>query len=94
MITEEGRTRWWTWAGGRANALLIAMLEFQDPLLIDSDYIFDNRQITLRKGVDEQELGRALTAIRLSDDAILDATPYVGERALSNLSFRICYRPS
>lgn len=86
VTTEDGRTRWWTWAGGRANALLIATLESIDPMLIDDDYLYDNRQIGLRGRVAAADLRRAVHTVLDGTDE-RPVTPFVTERALKQLKF-------
>ncbi len=88
VSTVEGRTRWWTWAGGRANAVLTAALESVDSSLIDDEHIYDNRQIGLRTHVGAAELRRAVHAVgdQLRSD-LTSVTPFVTERALKQLKF-------
>ena len=86
--TEDRRTRWWTWAGGRANALLTAALEAVDPSLIDDDYIYDNRQIGLRSGVTAAEIRRAAHGVTaLVGRDLTGVRPFVTEKALRQLKF-------
>jgi ATP-dependent Lhr-like helicase len=89
MIRTDGsRTRWWTWAGGRANAILTAALETVDRTLVDDDYVYDNRQIGLRTSVTEAELRRAVHAVQAQLDCGLDELrPFVTEQALQQLKF-------
>lgn len=86
--TEGSRTRWWTWAGGRANAMLTAALETVDPTLVDGDYVYDNRQVGLRSGVTATELRRAAHQVQalLAGD-LGRVRPFVTERALEQLKF-------
>lgn len=86
--TEDRRTRWWTWAGGRANAILLAALESVDPSLIEDDYVYDNRQIGLRGGVTATEVRRAVHAVAEVLGGELSAVrPFVTEKALRQLKF-------
>ena len=86
--TEDRRTRWWTWAGGRANALLIAALESVDPSLVDDDYLYDNRQIGLRSGVTAAEIRQAVHKVAAVVGGDLFAVrPFVTEKALRQLKF-------
>ena len=88
MRTEDRRTRWWTWAGGRANALLTAALEAVDPSLVDDDYIYDNRQIGLRSGVSAAELRQAAHGVTaLVGKDLTGVRPFVTEKALRQLKF-------
>ncbi|QDP94553.1 DEAD/DEAH box helicase [Microlunatus elymi] len=86
--STTGRSRWWTWAGGRANASLMAALEAMDPALIDEGYVFDNRSIALRAGVDAGALRSVLVRARgqlgKSDSGI---RPIVTQQALEQLKF-------
>lgn len=88
VAMEESRTRWWTWAGGRANAILIAALESLDPALLDEDYLYDNRQITLRKGIGVAEFRRSVDKVRAKvGDDLSSVAPFVTERAVKQLKF-------
>ena len=88
VTTEDGRTRWWTWAGGRANALLTAALESVDPSLIDDDYLYDNRQIGLRSRVSAADLRRSVHAAQQKTGTDLSSiAPFVTQRALKQLKF-------
>lgn len=88
VATVDSRTRWWTWAGGRANAVLTAALESVDASLIDDDHIYDNRQIGLRTHVGAADLRRSVHAVgdKLRSD-LTSVTPFVTERALKQLNF-------
>lgn len=88
VVTVDGRTRWWTWAGGRANAVLTAALESVDASLVDDDYVFDNRQIGLRTHVGAADLRRAVHTVaeKLHSD-LTSVAPFVTERALKQLKF-------
>jgi ATP-dependent Lhr-like helicase len=85
--TDGARTRWWTWAGARANAILTAALETVDPTLVDDDYVYDNRQIGLRTSVTESELRRAVHAMHSQLADLGGIRPFVTERALQQLKF-------
>lgn len=88
VATAEGRTRWWTWAGGRANAVLTAALESVDASLIDDEHIYDNRQIGLRTHVGASDLRRAVHEVgeKLRSD-LTAVAPFVTDRALKQLKF-------
>ena len=88
VATIDGRTRWWTWAGGRANAVLTAALESVDASLIDDEHIYDNRQIGLRTHVGASDLRRAVHAVadKLRFN-LTSVTPFVTDRALKQLKF-------
>jgi ATP-dependent Lhr-like helicase len=49
VITTDPKSgsRWWTWAGGRANALLAAAISAVDPTLIDEVDRYDNRYLRM-----------------------------------------------
>ena len=86
--TEGSRTRWWTWAGGRANAMLTAALETVDPTLVDGDYVYDNRQVGLRSGVTPVELRRTVHQVQgLLAGGLDEVRPFVTDRALEQLKF-------
>lgn len=95
VVTEGSRTRWWTWAGARANALLVAALESVEVTLLDGDYVYDNRQIGLRSSVGAAELRHAVHEVqrRVGGD-LGDLRPFVTERALEQLKFRELLPPA
>ncbi|WP_406045508.1 DEAD/DEAH box helicase [Micromonospora sp. NBC_00898] len=75
---KDGEVRWWTWAGFRANATLIATLgELADPT-----QRYDDASIRLRPDLD-REMWRAATA----DAAERICLPDVSEKALAGLKF-------
>lgn len=57
---EGSRMRWWTWAGARANAVLVSALARIDPALFETTTAFDNWQIALRGDVDSHSMLDAL----------------------------------
>ena len=88
VLTRDRRTRWWTWAGGRANAILVAALEAIDATLINDDYVYDNRQIGLRTAVTAAELRQAIHRVQAAVSGDLrNIAPFVTERALEALKF-------
>jgi ATP-dependent helicase Lhr and Lhr-like helicase len=87
LRAEGARTRWWTWAGGRGNAILTAALETVDRTLVDDDYVYDNRQIGLRTSVTAAELRRAVHAVQAQLANLDGVRPFVTERALQQLKF-------
>ena len=87
VVTVGARTRWWTWAGGRANAVLMAALEAVDPTLVDDDYVYDNRQIGLRSSVSAADLRRAVHAMQARVGDLSRVRPFVTDRALEQLKF-------
>lgn len=68
---------WWTWAGARANATLIASL----PSVVDPLQRVDNLRVRLREGLAHGEL----TEARRGLDQL--ATPDVSEAAIDGLKF-------
>ncbi|PWU50788.1 ATP-dependent helicase [Micromonospora sp. S4605] len=74
----DGEVRWWTWAGYRANATLIATLGD----LADPTQRYDDASIRLRPDLDRQTL-RSATA-GAADRICL---PEVSEKALAGLKF-------
>lgn len=57
---EDSRMRWWTWAGARANAVLVSALASIDPTLFETTTAYDNWQIALRGDVDPHGMLDAL----------------------------------
>ncbi|MEV4770583.1 DEAD/DEAH box helicase [Micromonospora humida] len=75
---REGEVRWWTWAGFRANATLVATLSE----LADPTQRFDDTSIRLRADLD-REMWRAATV----DAEQRICLPAVDEKALVGLKF-------
>ncbi|QGN48449.1 DEAD/DEAH box helicase [Micromonospora sp. WMMC415] len=74
----EGETLWWTWAGYRANATLIATLgEITDPT-----QRYDDAAIRLRP-----DIARDMVRAALNDAAERICLPHVDEKALAGLKF-------
>lgn len=88
LSAEDSRTRWWTWAGARANAVLVAALDHVKPQVLGDSVSYDNWQIGLRGDVTADELRRALELAfsELGGD-LAGALPLVDERALKQLKF-------
>jgi ATP-dependent Lhr-like helicase len=61
---DSGQSRWWTWAGGRANALIARALESIDSSLVDSLERYDNRYIKLRGDGTSGDVRTAVAAAR------------------------------
>ncbi|MFB0833016.1 hypothetical protein ACX8Z9_01570 [Arthrobacter halodurans] len=84
----NGRLRWWTWAGARANAVLAAALLEISPKLLDEPRAYNNWQIGLRGDATAGTMGRALRDIR---DTLHSAPtrfrPSIDARALKSLKF-------
>ncbi len=80
--------RWWTWAGGRANALLAAALTEVQPGLIDEVDRYDNRYLRVAAEVSALEISAALRAARARYGTDLaGALPPVNPEALKQLKF-------
>ncbi|WFE99591.1 DEAD/DEAH box helicase [Micromonospora sp. WMMD964] len=74
----DGEVRWWTWAGFRANATLIATLSE----LADPGQRYDDASIRLRPDVD-----RAMVHQAMADAADRICLPDVAGKALAGLKF-------
>ncbi len=85
---RNGQTRWWTWAGARANAVLHAAVESVDPTLTDGSVQFDDRFVRLRGDATAGAVRAALQAAagRYGDDLTGLVLP-VGEEVLRQLKF-------
>lgn len=83
-----GRLRWWTWAGARANAVLVSSLLEVAPELLDESRAYNNWQIGLRGDATARTLGSALREVRdlLRTDPSR-CLPQVDARALKALKF-------
>ncbi|WP_446210101.1 DEAD/DEAH box helicase [Micromonospora sp. IBSANI012] len=81
---REGEVRWWTWAGFRANATLIATLSD----LADPTQRYDDASIRLRSDLD-REMWRVATA----DAGQRICLPDVTEKALAGLKFSAALPP-
>ncbi|TDC41399.1 DEAD/DEAH box helicase [Micromonospora sp. KC213] len=81
---REGEVRWWTWAGFRANATLIATLND----LADPTQRYDDACIRLRHDLD-REMWRTATA----DAEQRICLPDVTEKALAGLKFSAALPP-
>ncbi|MEW2475143.1 DEAD/DEAH box helicase [Micromonospora gifhornensis] len=81
---REGEVRWWTWAGFRANATLVATLGD----LADPAQRYDDAVIRLRPDLD-RDMWRTLT----SDAVDRICLPEVTEKALAGLKFSVALPP-
>ncbi|MEV4490694.1 DEAD/DEAH box helicase [Micromonospora coxensis] len=84
MRDREGEVRWWTWAGYRTNATLIATLSE----LADPTQRYDDASIRLRHDLD-REMWRVATA----DAEERICLPDVTEKALAGLKFSAALPP-
>lgn len=88
VLHAEDETRWWTWAGGRANAVLHAALDAVTPELCHPDSTFTNDHVALRADASASELGAALDAARARfGDDMAGVEPEVTRRAIQDLKF-------
>lgn len=78
LLHESGDTRWWTWAGCRANAVRWAALERVAPTICDPISRFTNRAVVLRGDTMLGELsGSLIEGQRSASDApqLLQSSP-------------------
>jgi len=89
VIGPDGaRNRWWTWAGARANAVLVAALDHAAPELLGETVTWDNWQIALRGDASAEAVRSALSAARADlGENLAEAVPLVDERAVKQLKF-------
>ena len=88
LLHDEDKTRWWTWAGGRANAVLSAALEEVDPSLLDAEATYTNESIPLRTDAGAGELTAALDLARARHGLGLNSvSPAITRRAIQDLKF-------
>lgn len=88
LLHEPNGTRWWTWAGGRANAVLRAALDTVAPGFGDPDGTFTNENVLLRAGVTAAELQTALEEARCHfGDSFTNMQPEINKRAIQDLKF-------
>ncbi|MFW3386015.1 UNVERIFIED_CONTAM: DEAD/DEAH box helicase [Kocuria sp. CPCC 205274] len=85
---EDSRVRWWTWAGARTNAVLVAALSDVAPDLFETTTAFDNFQIALRS---DATGGSVFSALRLAQAKfgleLAEAIPETDEKAVRQLKF-------
>jgi ATP-dependent Lhr-like helicase len=89
-ITADAQAgaRWWTWAGGRANALLAAALNAVSPGLIDEMDRYDNRYVRLSAQHGPTALRDALVKVHDRFGNPLSDVPYeISGAALDGLKF-------
>lgn len=83
-----GRMRWWTWAGARANSVLVAALLEVAPDLVDETRAYNNWQIALRGDTTAVSLGAALQQVlTMAAEGATDFLPQIDDRALKTLKF-------
>ena len=90
VVTVEAQTgrRWWTWTGGRGNALLAAALTAVSPGLVDETDRNDNRYLRIANDDPDTGLEEALTeAGQRFGDQLLGVPFQVSKDALEGLKF-------
>ncbi|MEX5296108.1 DEAD/DEAH box helicase [Kocuria sp. CPCC 205268] len=85
---DDSRVRWWTWAGARANAVLVAALSDVAPDLFETTTAFDNFQIAMRSDAAGGSVFSALrTAQAKFGPELAGAVPETDEKAVRQLKF-------
>lgn len=88
VASDGARMRWWTWAGARANAVLVAALDAVEPEILGDSIAYDNWQIALRSDVTSAQLATAKSLMRTRFGERLDGVvPLIDERAVRKLKF-------
>ncbi|WP_222195365.1 hypothetical protein [Modestobacter italicus] len=83
---DRGQARWWTWAGGRANATLAAALVAVETGVVDQLDRYDNRYIKLRGDAAAGVVRDAVREIRRRVGDDLDGVqPPVSAEAMKHL---------
>ncbi len=84
---DDGQPRWWTFAGYRANAVLLAALAEAAPEVVDS-WSLGNLHVSLRAGTTPAAVTQAMAAARdLFGDDLAGAAVVVTDEALRKLKF-------
>src|SRR5674536_310091 len=84
----SGQSRWWTWAGGRANSVLATALSQVEPGLVDELSQYDNRHVKLPGTATPAAVASAVARARDRFGADLaGAEPKVSDEALKQLKF-------
>lgn len=85
---DRGRSRWWTWAGGRENARTLAALTRVAPELLGEMPSWDNYAITVGDAATIPALRAALAeALERATDGENVFAPLIDERALREVKF-------
>lgn len=85
---DRGRSRWWTWAGGRENARTLAALTRVAPELVGEMPTWDNYAITLDESATMPALRAALAkALELATEGEDVFAPLIDARALREVKF-------
>lgn len=88
IADDRRRMRWWTWAGARGNAVLVAALDHAAPELLGDPVVYDNWQIGLRSDATGDQIRGALDdAYRELGSDLVRALPLIDEKALKKLKF-------
>lgn len=88
LLHSHGETRWWTWAGTRANAVIWAALNEVAPHFCDSMSTVTNDHLVLRSDTTAAALREALLLVKLRFGTDLaSVVPEVSERASQDLKF-------
>lgn len=89
VLAPDGpRPRWWTWAGARANAVLVAAINDVEPDLLGDAVTYDNWQIALRDDATQAWLTSVRAEVRRRfGPALTGVVPLVEERAVKRLKF-------
>lgn len=88
LLHESGDTRWWTWAGSRANAVLWAALDHVASEICDPISTFTNDHVVLRSDTTGGELRAALSLARQQyGDDLTGVEPEISDRAIQDLKF-------
>ena len=84
----SGQARWWTWAGGRANAVVAAAVAKVEPTLLDQADRYDNRYVKLRGDATAPSIRRAINECRVRFGSQLSGVdPEVSGEAVKQLKF-------
>lgn len=88
VLHDEDGCRWWTWAGGRANAVLHAAVAAVAPRLVDDAATYTNDHVSLRPDATAPELSTALADARerFGED-LSGIEPEISRRAIQDLKF-------
>lgn len=88
VVDDDGRVRWWTFGGVKANAVLTALLDRVSPDLLDNG-TYGNMHISLRSDATAVAVSSSLRAFRnqVGGDGLADLLPSVPDQALSKLKF-------
>ncbi len=87
VAVENSRLRWWTFAGAKANAVLVSALDAVTPELLEEG-TYSNLTVSLRSDATGSAVAAALRLARERfGDQLAGVVPEVSENALRNLKF-------